>query len=73
MDMLHDWQNDPSKFASEYTDAGPICQKWTRLYIDFILEVFTKHTLCVRAPTRINTTNRYGETMFRHALCFSGV
>ena len=67
MVMLHDWKQHPERFASDYTSANRTCQLWTRMYVDSILEVFTKHKLCVHAPTRITSTNRYGETMFRYA------
>ena len=34
------------------------------MYIFAIHQVFTKHRLLIRAPTMLNPTNRFGETMF---------
>ena len=39
---------------------------WCWVWMECLHSVFQKHKLCIRAPTRINPTNRFGETMFRY-------
>ena len=41
-------------------------QIWVRWYIQCLADVFEKHKLIIRAPTRINLVNHFGETMFRY-------
>ena len=54
------------QLESAYSKNFELHKQWVNLYIECLHSVFHKHKLCIRAPTRINPTNWFGETMFRY-------
>ena len=66
MQLIRRWLVNPIEFFPQFSSLSNLHPQWVTLYIECLHSVFQKHKLCIRAPTRINPTNRFGETMFRY-------
>ena len=66
MQLIRRWLVNPIEFFPQFPSLSNLHQQWVTLYIECLHSVFQKYKLCIRAPTRINPTNRFGETMFRY-------
>ena len=64
MQAIRRWSNCPTEFFLRFPYLSAQHQIWVRVYIQCLADVFQKHKLNIRAPTRINLVNRFGETMF---------
>ena len=58
------WLVNPIQFFPQFPSLSNLHKQWVTLYIECLHSVFQKHKLCIRAPTRVNRTNRFGETIF---------
>ena len=65
MQLIRRWLVNPIEFFPQFPSLSNLHQRWVTLYIECLHSILQKHKLCIRAPTRINPTNRFGETMFR--------
>ena len=66
MQLIRRWLVNPIEFFPQFPSLFNLHQQGVTLYIECLHSVFQKHKLCIHAPTHINPTNRFGETMFRY-------
>ena len=64
MQLIRRWLVNPIEFFPQFPSLSNLHKQWVTLFIECLHSVFQKHKLCIRAPTRINPTDRFGETMF---------